>query len=88
MKLGITKERIPILVNRLAGYFGGMISGIGAGMLIATEFVPEADQKIFHFSYYVIALSCLCAGGFVVNIPNFFERKKPRQDLVGEKPVA
>jgi hypothetical protein len=88
MKLGITKEQIPALLNGLACYCGGMIAGIGLGMLIATRFVPEDDQKMFRFQFYVIALSCVFAGGFVANIPVYFQRKKSRHDLVDEKHVA
>jgi hypothetical protein len=85
MKLGITKEELPIVAERFLRQFGGIISGAGIGMFLAVEFVPQDDRQIFHIHFFVTAWVCICLGGIVANL---YRRKSPRKDSVDEKHVA
>lgn len=85
MKLGITKEQIPILVDRSVMYLGGILFGIGGGMLLAVGFFPEENRQMFHLHYYLTACAFETAGLLTVGVvANLVRRRFPRKDLINE----
>ena len=73
MKLGITKEQLPIIAGRSVRYFGGIIAGIGIGLLLAVSFIPH-DHAILHFDYFMTAWLLVCAGTITASLAGLFHR--------------
>jgi hypothetical protein len=87
MKLGITKEELPMMAERFLRQFGSVISGAGLGMFLAVIFIPEDDRKVFPFSFFLTAWVFICVGPIVSSSANLIRRKQ-RKDIVDEKHVA
>jgi hypothetical protein len=81
MKLGITKDQLPLMMNHVCV----LISGAGIGMFLAVAFIPEDDRKIFPFHYFVTAW-VLVIGGSILrsSIVNWLRPKKAKEDLFDE----
>jgi len=85
MKIGITKNELPIVVDRMRRYTGGLIAGIGLGMFFATRYFPEADRQLLPSRFFHIAFACLLGG---LCLASFSWQKRPRKHSVDEVHVA
>jgi protein-S-isoprenylcysteine O-methyltransferase Ste14 len=85
MKLGITKEELPILIDGMRRSIGSMFVGIGLGMFFALGYFPEAERKSLPSHFFATAVSFLLVGIFMAS---FSWRKARRKDSVDAKHVV
>ena len=71
----ISNDRPRMQVDGLFQYLEGLVLGIGLGMVLAVEFVPEDGRKVFDTRFWMVAFGCTCLGPFVFRLTNWLRRK-------------
>jgi hypothetical protein len=85
MKIGITKQELPIVIHNLLRNTGCLIFGIGIGMVIANRCFPGEVHKPLHRQFNATAVTCMFSGTILASVSG---PKKRRKDSVDETSVA